>query len=319
LTGPAFGPHDQSVAEDSQSAAVYGRGSPPKVALPQRGVMLGVAWSGIEGAGSQIAAARVELARARPRLVKVWRPFQESPGRKAVRERFPAWIAEEARWAEGRLVVGLDFPFSLAETHLRQLGFLRQALRGPAALGKALEDRFLPPGRDHTAAAEAFHGELGKDRPRVADVYRAVSHPPGHARLYRQTFFGLTALARVADVSFVPWDPPRAGRPVLVEVRPEHVARALAGVGAYRDDARGGAQRAGVRAALFRALRAATGLEFEMELVARAVEDGKGLFLDAVLAAVAAGAAEADGFQGVPPNVPRSEGWIHSVREEPGR
>ena len=46
---------------------------------------------------------------------------------------------------------------------------------------------------------------------------------------------------------------------------------------------------------------------------------GKGAFLDAVLAAVAAAAADADGFQGVPPNVPRSEGWIHSVREEPWR
>jgi hypothetical protein len=56
-----------------------------------------------------------------------------------------------------------------------------------------------------------------------------------------------------------------------------------------------------------------------MELVARAVEDGKGAFLDAVLAAVAAAAAWHDGFQGVPANVPRCEGWIHSIREEPWR
>jgi hypothetical protein len=41
--------------------------------------------------------------------------------------------------------------------------------------------------------------------------------------------------------------------------------------------------------------------------------------MDAVLGAVAAGAAKADGFRGVPANVPRSEGWIHSVREEPWR
>ncbi len=50
LTGSTVGPHWGSVAEDGQSAAVYGRGSPPKV-LPRRGVVLGAVWSGVEGAG----------------------------------------------------------------------------------------------------------------------------------------------------------------------------------------------------------------------------------------------------------------------------
>jgi hypothetical protein len=282
-------------------------------------VVLGIAWSGVEGAGNQIAAAKLELSKGRPSLAQVWRPFQDSPGRKAVRERFPAWLAEEARWAEGRLCVGLDFPFSLAETHLRQLGLLRQAIRGPAALGKALEERFLPEGADHTAAAEAFHGELGKDRARLTDCYRAAPLPPSHPRLHKQTLFGLIALSHLHEVSFLPWDPPRAGRPCLVEVRPEHVARVLAGAAAYRDDPRDGVQRASARAALLRTLRSAAGMEFEMEMAARVVEDGKGTFLDAVLAAVAAAAAWDDGFQGVPANVPRCEGWIHSVREEPWR
>jgi hypothetical protein len=307
------------MAEEGSNAAVYGRSQPPKVPFPQRGVVLGIAWSGVEGAGNQIAAAKIELSRDRPRLAQVSRPFQDSPGRKAVRERFPAWLAEEARWAEGRLCAGLDFSFSLAETHLRQLGLLRQAIRGPAALGKALEERFLPPGADHTAAAEGFHGELGKDRSRLTDYYRAAPHPPSHPRLYRQTLFGIIALSHLHEVSFLPWDPPRPGRPSLVEVRPEHVARALAGAPAYRDDPRDGAQRATLRAGMLRTLRSATGLEFEMELAARVVEDAKGTFLDAVLAAVAAAAAWQDGFQGVPANVPRCEGWIHSVREEPWR
>lgn len=301
------------------SAAVYGRGTAPRVSLPQRGVVLGIAWSGVEGAGAQIACAKVELSRTRPVLARVWRPFQERPGRKDVAARFPAWLAEEARWAEGRLCVGLDFPFSLAETHLRQLGLLRQAIRGPAALGKGLAEKYLLPPGDHSAAAEAFRAELGKDRPRLTDGYRAVSLPPSHARLFRQTFFGLSVLSQVAEASFLPWDPPRAGRPALVEVRPEHAARVLSGARSYRDEGRDGVQRASARAALMRAVRVATGLEFEMELVARVVEDGKGIFLDAVLAAVAAAAAWEDGFQGVPPDVPRSEGWIHSLREEPWR
>jgi len=196
---------------------------------------------------------------------------------------------------------------------------LRQALRGPAALGKGLADRFLPPGADDSSAAEAFRDELGRDRERFTDCYRAAAHSAAHARLYRQTFFGLTVLARLTEVSFLPWDPPRAGRTALVEVRPEHVARVLAGTTSYRDDARDGVQRAGARAALLRAVRATCGLEFEMELVARVVEDGRGTFMDAVLAAVGVAAAQADGYQGVPANVPRSEGWIHSVREEPWR
>jgi hypothetical protein len=210
------------------------------VSLAQRGIVLGVAWSGIEGAGNQIVAAKIECSKARPKLVQVWRPFQDAPGRRDVREGFARWLSEEARWAEGRLTVGLDFPFSLAETHLRQLGLLRQALRGPASLGRGLEERFLPSTADFSEASEAFKAQLGKDRLRLADCYRATVFPPSHLRLYRGTFFGLNCLSQVADVSFLPWDPPKAGKPSLVEVRPEHVARVLSGTCAYRDDTRDG-------------------------------------------------------------------------------
>jgi hypothetical protein len=308
-----------SESESGSSAAVWGRATAPKIALPQRGVVLGLSWSGIEGAGNQIVAAKIECSKAKPKLTQVWRPFQDAPGRRDVREAFAPWVADEGRWAEGRLTVGLDFPFSLSETHLRQLGLLRQALRGPASLGRGLEERFLPDGADFSEAAERFKGEVGKDRLRLADCYRAALFPPSHVRLYRQTFFGLTCLARLSDVSFVPWDPPKAGRPSLVEVRPEHVARVLCGTCAYRDDPRDGVNRSGARAAVLRTLRTAGGLEFEMELAAKVVEDEKGLVLDAVLAATGAAAAQEDGFIGVPANVPRSEGWIYSVREEPWR
>jgi hypothetical protein len=303
----------------SSASAVYGRAPAAKVALPQRGIVLGLAWSGIEGAGNQIVAAKIECTRGKPKLTQVWRPFHDAPGRRDVREQFPVWLGEEARWAEGKLTVGLDTPFSLAETHLRQLGLLRQALRGPETLGRGLEERFLPSGADFSEAAEAFKGQLGKDRLRLADCYRAAMFPPSHLRLYRQTFFGLVALARLAEVSFLPWDPPKAGRPSLVEVRPEHVARVLCGTCAYRDDARDGVNRSGARAAVLRTLRTSAGLEFEMELAAKVVEDEKGLVLDAVLSAAGAAAAQEEGFQGVPSNVPRSEGWIYSVREEPWR
>jgi hypothetical protein len=104
-----------------------------------------------------------------------------------------------------------------------------------------------------------------------------------------------------------------------VEVRPVHVARALAGLCSYRDDDRDGVSRSSTRAGLLRTLRAAARIELEMEQAAQIVEDGRGDHLDAVLAATGAAAAWADDFQGVPSNVPRSEGWIHSIREEPWR
>ncbi len=302
----------------SASSAVHGRAPPPRVSLPERGVVLGLRWSGIEGAGNQIVAAKIECSGERARLSRLWRPFTDAPGRRDIPGRFSGWLAEESRWAEGRLVVGVDFALSLAETHLRQLGLLRQALRGPAVLGKNLEQRFLGEGGDFTEGAQRFRAEVGRDRPRATDCYRAELYLPTSARSYRQTFFGLCTLAQV-DAAFPPWDPPVAGKPIIVEVRPAHVARAMCGICAYRDDERVGVSRNSTRAGVLRTLRTGARLEFEMEQAAQIVEDARAEHLEAVLAAVAAAAAWADGFQGVPSNVPRSEGWIDSVREEPWR
>jgi hypothetical protein len=300
------------------SSAVYGRAAPPRVALPGRGVVLGLRWSGVEGAGNQIIATKIECEPERARLVRLWRPFTGAPGRRDVLGRFPAWLAEEARWAEGRIVLGVDFALSLAETHLRQLGLLRQALRGPSVLGRHLAERFVGETADFTEGAHRFRAQIGKDRPRFTDCYRAEAALPTSARTYRQTFFGLCTLAHV-PAAFPPWDPPQAGKPTVVEVRPAHVARVVCGVCSYRDDERDGVSRSSTRAAILRTLRSAAKVEWEMEQAAQIVEDAKGEHLDAVLAAVAAAAAWEDGFQGVPSNVPRSEGWIHSVREEPWR
>jgi hypothetical protein len=307
-----------SEPETSASASsVYGRSGSPHVALPARGTALGLCWSGAEGAGNLIVAAKVECEPERARLTRLWRPFSDAPGRRDIRERFAPWLAEELRWAEGRLVLGVDFALSLNETHLRQLGLLRQALKGPATLGRALGDRFLTEASDFTEGASRFREELGKERFRVTDHYRAELHSPVSARTHRRTFFGLVTVARL-DATFPPWDPPRAGAPIVVEVRPHHVSRTLCGTGPHRDD-RDGTSRSSVRAAVLRNLRAAAHLEFDMELAAPIVEDGAGDHLDAVLSAAGAAAAWAQGFTGVPSNVPRSEGWIHSIPEEPWR
>jgi hypothetical protein len=281
-------------------------------------VVLGFRWSGVEGAGNQILAAKIECSPDRAKLIRLWRPFTDAPGRRDLPGRFASWLLEESRWAEGRLVLGVDFALSLSETQLRHLGLLRQALRGPAVLGKHLEERFLGEGGDFTEGAQRFRSEVGRDRPRATDCYRAEYHLPTSARSFRQTFFGLCVLAHASAV-FPPWDPPEANKPIIVEVRPGHVARALCGVCQYRDDSREGGSLSSIRAGVLRTLRSATKLEFEMEQAAQIIEDERGDYLDAVLSATAAAAAWADSFQGVPSNVPRSEGWIHSVREEPWR
>jgi len=285
--------------------------------MPARGTFVGVAWSGVEGAGNKIVAASLDCERDRARLARLWRPFSDAPGRRDVRSRFAAWLEEQLRWAEGRLVVGVDFPLSLPEIHVRQLGLLRQALRGPAVLGKHLEERFVGETGDFTAGATRLRAELGRDQRRLTDCYRAEPLPPTAPRALRRTFFGLVAMARL-DAAFVPWEPPRASGATIVEVRPAHVARALCGRCDFRDDASGGSRRS-ARASLLRVLRSAAHLDFQMEQAAPIVEDGSGDHLAALLAAVGAAAAAADGFQGVPHDVPRCEGWIYSVRDEPWR
>jgi len=284
--------------------------------MPERGTFVGVAWSAAVGAGNQIVAAELECAPDRARLVRLWRPFQDAPARHHVIERIGGWLAGESQLAQGRLTVAFDFPFSLAETQLRQLGVLRQAISGPAALGGALAERYMSAGADVGAAADAVRGEVGRDRPRVTDCYRAVVPPSGRTTAMRRALFGIVALSSV-DASFLPWDAPRPGRTSVLEVHPPHVPRALAGICGYHDG--DGPGRPAVRASILRLLRGATRLRFEMEQAAQIIGDGQGVHLDAVLGAVAAAAAQAGSFEQVPHNVPRSEGWIYSIPEEPWR
>jgi hypothetical protein len=298
--------------------AAPGRCPAPKLRMPERGSFLGVAWSAAQGAGGQIVAARLECDPERARLAQLWHPFQQAPTRRNVIDHMPAWLAEETRLAEGRLTVGVDFPLSLAETHLRQLGVLRQAISGPAMLGKALSERYLPAGggADVGAAADAVRAELGRDQPRSTDCYRAVVPIPGRAATLRRALFGIVSLARV-DAAFLPWDEPEAGTPSIVEVHPPHLPRVLAGICGYRDgDGKG---RPALRAAVLRTVRSAARLRFEMEEAAEIVGDGSGASLDALLAAVAAASAAQGSFHQVPHDVPRSEGWIYSIPDEPWR
>ncbi|HET8723771.1 MAG TPA: DUF429 domain-containing protein [Anaeromyxobacteraceae bacterium] len=293
-----------------------GRCPPPKVKMPEKGNFLGVAWTGAQGAGSQIVAARLACEPDRVRLVRLWKPFLDAPSRRGVIERLPAFLDGEVRSADRRLTVGVDFPLALAETTLRQLGLYRQAIAGPRALGKALAERYLPPGVDLGTGAEAVRAEIGRDRSRVTECYRAVAPPAGRNARLRRALLGIVGIAGL-DVDVLPWDQPRAGRPAVVEVHPPHLPRALAGICGYRDGE--GEGRPALRAAILRTLRSAARVRFEMEDAAELVGDGTGATLDALLAAVAAASARQGAFRQVPHDAPLCEGWIYSIPEEPWR
>jgi Protein of unknown function (DUF429) len=306
----------RSAESEGERPQGNGRCPPPRVKMPERGSFLGVAWSGAQGAGSQIVAARLAAEPDRVRLVRLWRPFQDAPSRRGVVDRLPAFLESEVRSAERRLTIGVDFPLGLAETSLRQLGLFRQAIAGPRTLGKAIAERYLAPGVDVGTAAEAVRSEIGRDRPRVAECYRAVSPVQGRNVRLRRALLGIVGVAGL-DVDVLPWDPPRPDRPAVVEVHPPHVPRAMAGICGYRDGE--GQGRPALRAAILRTLRSAVRLRFEMEDAAELVGDGTGATLDALLAAVAAGSARQGGFRQVPHDAPLCEGWIYSIPEEPWR
>jgi hypothetical protein len=156
-----------------------------------------------------------------------------------------------------------------------QLQRLDLPLDGPAALGRALTARSWD--------AEEFRRAVGPERKRATDLARRTTFAPTNLRMYRQTYWGLRTLADV-DAPIPPWS--FGDRPV-VEVFPRHVRRALGpelGLKIGADD----------RAAMER--------------------DRDGDALDAVLAALAAGAALSHGFAGVPSDAASSgEGWIYSL------
>jgi hypothetical protein len=228
-------------------------------------IALGVDWSGGRAARKKIWAALVELDDGE--LVRLWQPFSDCAGPAQVADAFPRWLEQEEFD-----VAGFDFCFGLAADHLERLDLPRV---GPGALGAAIARRFRD--ADHLKQA------VGPEAKRATDVARKTTFAPTNVRMYRQTYWGLRALARV-ECPVPPWS--FGDRPVI-EVFPRHVRRALGGT---------------------------AGLKIAATDRAAIERDSDDDVLDAVLAAIAAGAALQNGFAGAPPSAASSgEGWIYSI------
>jgi hypothetical protein len=262
------------------------------VTLPGSGTALGVDWSGSAQAGKKVWAARIAFGGpAGNRLDFVRRPFPPGLDAAGVAARFAGWLR-----GESFDVAGLDFCFGVARQHTLQ----GLPTAGPPALGPWLATHYLTP--------EGFKAALGRELKRETDRARSSPFAPTNLRMYRQTYWGIQALAGVAD-PILPWSP--AGGRAVVEVLPAHVVSRLCPGCRYKGrtpHARAERQR------LFGVLRAACRLQVSTGDEDAMLGDSEGDALDAVLAAVAAGAGQVGGFGGVPAGVAASgEGWIYSV------
>jgi hypothetical protein len=272
-------------------------GSPPfhaarTVLLPESGSALGVDWSGSAQAGRKVWAARLEFGQAEARLASLWQPFAGGPARAAdVAARFAGWL-------EGQTfdVAGLDFCFGVARQHALP-GMPRT---GPAALGLWIEEQYTTP--------EDFRAALGTECRRETDRVSGSPFAPMNLRMYRQTYWGLRALAGLR-IPILPWGAP--GDRSVIEILPAHVARILCPGCRYKGRT-GDAREA--RRQLLGTVRSACHLRVSPETEQAILADHEGDALDAVLAGIAAGAAKRRGFADVPDEAAQSgEGWIYSV------
>jgi hypothetical protein len=248
-----------------------------------------VDWSGSAHAGRKIWAARVAFHRTGARLVRLWQPFLglDAAG---VAGCFSDWLT-----GQEFDVAGLDFCFGLSSEH-RVPGL---PAGGPAALG-AWVSRFVRP--------EDFKAALGQERKRETDRLMRAPFAPTNLRMFRQTYWGLRALASVR-LPIPPWDEP--ARRAVVEVLPAHVVSVLCRGSRYKG---AGTQARSQRQRLLVVLARDCRLGISPRDEEIMLDDSEGDALDAVLAAVAAGGAWQSGLNGVPLQAAASsEGWIYSI------
>ena len=308
---------------EAERAAAPGRCPAPKVPMPERGTFVGS--PGAARGGGQPDCGRQAGVRAGTGPPgRLWRPFQHAPGRRDVLERLRRLARRGAALGRGAAGGRRRLPVRLAETHLRQLGLLRQAsARAGRAGARALEERFLAEtGATSPRRPTRCAPSWGGTSPRSTDCYRAeAAAHPSHAR------------CAAPSSGWWPWPgstPPsspgtrrEAGGPPSSRCGRRTWPGSLAGPAPPRRRARRGRRRRRGPPCCAPA-RAPPASSSRWSRPPPSSRTGPGHHLDALLAAVGAAAAAPDGFQGVPHDVPRCEGWItrsarsRGARREPG-
>ena len=254
--------------------------------MPER--IIGIDWSGATDAGRRIYIAEGRLADGGLGLTAL-RRAEELPGAHRQRETclpvLCAWLA-----AQGPCAVGLDFPFGLPRPLVDAPDWVSFVADFPV--------RFRSP--------EAFR-DWCRDRSgrrelrRRTDIETRTPFAPYNLRLYRQTYWGITALlaplvARGAAVA-LPMQPAAPGLPWLLEACPASLLKRL---GEYTPYKGRGVRRRDARVHILETLRARERLHKPRKaIVERIVDDSGGDALDAVIAGLAAARAVEGGYRPV--------------------
>ncbi len=242
--------------------------------------IIGIDWSGAADAGRRIHIAEGRLS-AHGLALSALRRAEELPAGGRDRE---VCLPALRRWlaAQGPCAVGLDFPFGLPRA-------LMDAPDWPSFV-RQFAGRFRSP-EDFRGWCRSRSG--GQELKRRADVETRTPFSPYNLRLYRQTYWGISALLAPLLVRgqavAVPMQPAVPHLPWLLEACP---ASLLKRRGLYIPYKGAGAGARAARAHILERLQAESRLREPPErLRDRILEDPGGDALDAVVAGLAAARA----------------------------
>jgi hypothetical protein len=263
----------------------------------------GVDFSGAKDAGRKIWVAE-GVVHGEALRINACHRGDELPGSGKGRDACLAALTDFIR-DRGESVFGLDFPFGLPESLVREEDWEPFILAFP--------DRFRSP----DAFREACRGAAdGKELKRTTDRDARTPFSPYNIRLYRQTYYGirdlLHPLVRDGAAAVLPMQEPLPGRAWLLEICPASTLRRRA---LYQRSYKGGESEK--RAARVEIIETLEG-EGELVISGRGVrydliENPGGDALDSAIAALAVAKAIRDpAFPGHDPGDPYSvEGYVY--------
>ena len=238
--------------------------------------IIGIDWSGAADAGRRIYIAEGRLNGGGLAL-RALRRAEELPGGARTRERC---IPALRRWlsAQGPCAVALDFPFGLPRALVDEPDWLTFIRRFP--------NRFI--------SAESFRNWCrgmsgGRELKRRSDLEARTPFSPYNLRLYRQTYWGMSALLAPLvgrrEAVALPMQAPVPRLPWLLEACPASVLKRVGIYSPYKGSAE---SLRDVRAHLLETLVAREQLKWPTgHLLERILTDPAGDALDAVIAALA--------------------------------
>ena len=262
------------------------------ITFPSSGRFLGVDWSGAAHAGRKVWAAAVKFDETSgPSLEFVKRPFYGQSA-STVAAGFATWLQ-----SEDFVAAGLDFCFGVSRNH-KVVGI---PTTGPADLGLWVAANYPSP--------VDFKLALGAEEKRATDRLCSSPFAPTNLRMFRQTYWGIRALAG-STLAILPWGNPSAEK-VVVEILPAQMASVLCPNCRYKGNT---SQARLERQRLLTAITSSSGLSVSTNDAATILDDREGDAMDAVLASLVAASAKARNFGGTSSDAASSgEGWIFPI------